>query len=67
MTALAIVKQRCLAGVYPTPSEIESLLREAGVAPAEIRSDVAEYAASLPPVPSGEQSVLAALRSVRFD
>ena len=67
MNALAVVKQRCLAGVYPTPLEVESQLRESGIPPAEVRHDVAAYAASLPAAPSGELGILQALRSITFD
>lgn len=50
---------------HPTVAEFAALCREVGDDPAEARRDIAAYSAAIAEqsVPSGEASVLAALRS----
>ena len=63
--AFNVVAQRLRGGALPTAAEVGAMLAEARADPAEAAALVGQYAAALPveSVPSGEASVLDALRS----
>ena len=64
MSALAVVKARLEAREWPTADEYLALLDELKTPPAEAHAEAAKYRRNLPASQSGEQKLLAALRSM---
>ena len=65
MTALDVVRTRMHSGLLPSATEYGELLREVGFTPAEARPMYLRYAEAVAEesVPSGESSVLSALKN----